>query len=181
MNPHYPSSSPVFPCPYQLHFHLCLCAFPQFSPVSQVPPLWCCPTPLFCVLFAKVPNPPLTFSGCTQLSSGGLSSGTRHTRDGSRGWLWGLGVISWGGMSNLPNFCCQPKLRGRFQLKNQGCQSPALLLPGKRRLLEGKALGNALFPSTGKYPSPHIQDIHVDFSLWCKESKSSLVDPNSFL
>lgn len=59
----------------------------QLSPVSQV---WCCPTPLLRVLFAKVPNSPLTFSGCPQLGSGVLSSGSR---DGSRGWLWVSGVV----------------------------------------------------------------------------------------
>lgn len=157
-----------------IYFSLSLLLFPplsvcvslqksQFSPVSQVPPLWCCPTPLLPVLFAKVPNSPLTFSGCTQLRSAGLSSGTRHNRDGSKGWLWVLGVLSWGGVSNSPNFCCHPKHKGRFQLKNQGCQSPALLLPGKRRLLEVKALRNALFPLTGKYPPQYFHVVHVDF------------------
>lgn len=64
-----------------------------------------------------------------------------------------------GGVTDFPNFCCQPKHRGRVQLKKQGCQSPAVLLPRKRRLLEG----NALFPSTGKHPPPHFQVILLDF------------------
>lgn len=113
----------------------------QLSPLSQVPPLWCCPTPLLPVLFAEVPNSALPFSGCTHLRSGRLSSGTRDTRDGSKGWLWVLGVLSWVECLTCPISAASQSTGADSSWKTRGAKAQPCSLPGRSSCWRRKCSG----------------------------------------